>query len=197
MKCLGLGCSPRENGNTSILLEKALEGAKAAGAETELVYLRNLKFSPCIACGGCNTDGGCVLKDDMQQLYDKIINADRLILAAPIFSMGMNALGKAMVDRTQRFWATKYVLQHDVIPDKYSRPDRKGFFISVSGSHWKNVFAGAEQVARYFFRMCEIEYMPPLLFSDNDEKGAVLKHPEILEQIYVAGKELILDKKNK
>ena len=105
--CLGLATSPRRGGNTSVLLEKALKGAADAGARTEMLNVNNFKFSPCLACDGCFREGMCVVPDDMQIMYQKLLAADRIIFAAPIFSMGMCAQAKAMVDRTQRFWATQ------------------------------------------------------------------------------------------
>lgn len=191
MYCLGIAASPRPVSNTTLLLERALSAAEAAGARTEKVLLREMKFSPCQACEACSRTGQCVLNDDMQQLYEKIIAADRIILAAPVYSMGMNALGKAMVDRLQRFWAMKYVLQQPVIADKDSRPPRKGFFISCAGTKIKDVFAGAEQVAKYFFRMAEVEYLSPLLFPGIDEPGAVFNHPDIIAVVEKAARMLV------
>ncbi len=188
--CLGLTTSPRKGGNTEILLRKALKGAEKAGARTELVDISTYRFSPCLACDGCFKEGRCVVKDDMQVIYEKILAADRIILAAPIFSMGMCAQAKTMVDRTQRFWATKYVLKRMVIPEANDRPPRKGIFISASGSNHKNVFAGALQVAKYFFLMIEAEFTGSYCYSELEEKGAVLNHPDILSEVFEAGNSL-------
>jgi multimeric flavodoxin WrbA len=192
--CVGFATSPRIGGNTSILLEKALEGAAAAGAKTELISLKNYRFSPCLACDGCFHKGKCVVPDDMQLIYEKMLNADRIILAAPIFSMGMCAQAKALVDRTQRFWSTKYVLKKDVIENKGDRPLRKGIFISAAGSNHKGVFTGALQIAKYFFLMLEAEYTGYYCYQQVDEKGAVLNHPTALDEVYKAGFQLAADR---
>lgn len=185
--CLGISTSPRRNGNTSILLQRALEGASAAGAETELIYLNDYRFSPCLACDGCFKEGRCVVKDDMQLIYEKLLGTNRIILAAPIFSMGMCAQAKAMIDRTQRFWSTKYILKRDVIVDKEKRPTRKGMFISAAGSDRESIFDGSERVAKYFFLMLEAEYAGCYCYPSIDKKGAVLEHPEALEEVHGAG----------
>ncbi len=185
--CLGIATSPRVNGNTTILLQKALAGAAAAGAKTELVSLNQYKFSPCIACNGCYKEGKCVIRDDMQQIYDKLLSADRIILAAPVFSMGICAQAKAMIDRTQRFWATRYILNKSVIADQDSRPPRKGIFISAAGSGHRRVFDGAVQVAKYFFLMLEAEFAGSFCYRQIDEKGAILNHPGALKEVYEAG----------
>lgn len=190
--CIGLATSPRKGGNTEILLEKALEGAQKAGALTELVSLNRYKFSPCLACDGCFTEGKCVVNDDMQLIYEKMLKADRIILAAPIFSMGMCAQAKAMVDRTQRFWSTKYILKKNVITDRDRHYTRKGIFISASGSDHKSVFTGAIQVAKYFFLMLEAELTDSYCYSKIDAKGAILDRPDILDEICNAGYKLCL-----
>ncbi|MFH1491579.1 MAG: flavodoxin family protein, partial [Pseudomonadota bacterium] len=69
MKVLGIYGSPRKKGNTDQLLDRALEGAEAEGAEVTRVYARDLKMSGCIECGGCDKTGQCVVKDDMQTVY--------------------------------------------------------------------------------------------------------------------------------
>lgn len=188
--CVGLSTSPRREGNTDTLLTKALEGAEKAGAKTEYLRLSDYRFSPCIGCNGCFRDGNCVINDDMQRIYPKLLEADRIILAAPIFSMGMCAQAKSMVDRTQRFWSTKYILKRNVIINKELRPARKGIYISASGSDHKNVFDGALQVARYFFLMLEADFTGSFCYSKIDEKGDVFKHPEILQEVFDAGYEL-------
>ena len=71
MKVLGIYGSPRKGGNSDQLLDKALEGARAAGAETKAVYARDLKMSGCLECGGCDETGECIIRDDMN---DIIIN---------------------------------------------------------------------------------------------------------------------------
>jgi len=185
--CLGIASSPRLHGNTTVLLESALEGAKKAGARTELLSLSKYNFSSCRACEGCSRDGNCVIHDDMQEIYFKLLAADRLILAAPIFSMGICAQAKALVDRTQRFWATKFVLQREVVPNLHSRPERKGIFVSTAGSDVQNAFEGALQVARYFFYVLEMQYTGCYCYNRINEQGAILNYPDKLKEVYQAG----------
>lgn len=190
IKCLGIAGSPRKNGNTGILLHEALAGAAEAGADTEIIELRDFRYAGCIGCDGCYQEGRCVVADDMQQIYPKLLAADRIILAAPIFSMGMNAQTKAMVDRCQRFWATKYVLNRSVITDAAARPPRRGFFLSAAGSNLPKVFDGAEQVARYFFKMLEMDYLGSYTYKQVDEKGAIRQKPEALREVRAAARTL-------
>ena len=93
--------SPRKNGNSTVLAKQIVEGALAAGARVESFYLHKMKISPCTACDKCHKadDRFCVIKDDMQKLYPKIIAADGLILASPIYFFTVSAQLKLFMDR--------------------------------------------------------------------------------------------------
>lgn len=93
--------SPRKNGNSTVLAKKIVEGAQAAGARVESFYLHKMKISPCSACDRCKAadDRFCVIKDAMQKLYPKIIAADGLILASPIYFFTVSAQLKLFMDR--------------------------------------------------------------------------------------------------
>jgi multimeric flavodoxin WrbA len=100
MKILAVSCSPRKNGNTVAMLEKALEGARGEGAEVELYSVSGKNIQPCDGCWGCTRTGKCHIKDDMQELYEKLIGADGIIFGTPIYFWGMTAQAKVVMDRT-------------------------------------------------------------------------------------------------
>lgn len=189
--CIGIACSPRSGGNTSLLLEQALEGAARGGARTELITLSDRSFRPCQGCNACSRDGECVLEDDMQQIYQKLLAADRLILAAPIFSMSLNAQAKALIDRSQRFWATKFVLKRRVIPDAASRPERAGIFLSVCGTAFPDMFDCSVKIVRYYFDMLEMEYRGGHFYWQIDARGAIGGHPSAFREVFEAGQRLV------
>lgn len=183
IKCLGIGCSPRKNGNTDLLLQEAMAGVKEAGGQEETIYLRDYNFRPCVGCNSCAKTGECVIKDELQLIYPKLLAADRIILAAPIFSMGINALAKGMIDRFQRFWSTKYVLQEKVIKEENRLP-RQGIYLSVAGTNYKNVFQGAEMVVKYAFMLLEMDYLGSYLYREIDAKGEIKKYPQYLAEVF-------------
>src|SRR5512136_288519 len=111
MKVLGIFGSPRRGGNTEILLEEALKGAEAEGAEVERLHLTDINITPCKECHGCDRTGECILQDDMQKIYPKLLEADVIILASPIFFYGVSAWAKSLIDRSQAFWPRKYLLK--------------------------------------------------------------------------------------
>jgi putative NADPH-quinone reductase/putative sterol carrier protein len=102
MKILVVNGSPRgAKGNTEVLVEAFLEGAREAGAEAETVYLNEKKINHCIGCFACwvKTPGVCVHKDDMPELLDKIVDADVLVAATPLYVYTVSGLMKDFMDR--------------------------------------------------------------------------------------------------
>jgi multimeric flavodoxin WrbA len=93
--------SPRKNGNSSALAKMVAAGARAARAEVETFYLRDLKIKPCTACDFCRKRSrpGCMIKDDMQKLYPKMREADAIVIASPIYWFTISAQTKLFLDR--------------------------------------------------------------------------------------------------
>ncbi|MEJ2110811.1 MAG: flavodoxin family protein [Acidobacteriota bacterium] len=100
MKILGLSFSPRERGNTEILMGRVLESARTRGAATELYRVVENKIQPCDACGHCFKTGECPIQDDMQDLYVKMLQADGILFGTPVYFYNMTAQGKCVIDRT-------------------------------------------------------------------------------------------------
>jgi len=189
MKVLGLFGSPRKDGNTGLLLEETLRGAATEGAEVERIHLGDVNIIPCKECLKCFQKGQCILLDDMQEIYPKLLKADIIIFASPIFFYGITAWAKALVDRCQALWARKYVLQDQSLGKEGKR--RKGFFISVGGTKGQKVFDGAILTVKYFFDVLNADYAGELVFRGIDAKGDILKQPEAMKQAFEAGRGLV------
>ena len=100
MKILGICASPRGSKSATLkLVEKVLEGAKAAGAEVELVDVCKLNIEYCNACQACFKTGTCVHEDDFQGLYDKILAADGMVWGSPNYFHSVTAQMKTLIDR--------------------------------------------------------------------------------------------------
>ena len=189
-KVLGIAGSPRRGGNTDLLLDEALKGAGAAGAEVKKIYVRDYEIAPCIECNACFKLGRCVVKDEMREVYPKLLEADRIIFASPIFFMGVTGWAKALIDRCQALWAKKYVLEQPVVETE-REAQRKGIFISVGGTKGANLFEGAIQIVKIFFDALDVKYSGGLFYRSIDDKGEVKKHPKALQEAYEAGQKLV------
>lgn len=191
MNVLGIFGSPRRGGNTEVLLEETLRGAETEGAKVERLYLSDFTITPCKECHGCDATGNCVILDDMAKIYPKLLEADVVILASPIFFYGVTAWTKALIDRSQALWSRKYLLK-DPSLGKEGRK-RKGFFISVGATKGPRVFEGAILTAKYFFDVFNADYAGELVFRGVEAKGDILKHPEALQRAFEAGRRLAQD----
>ena len=191
LKVLGLFGSPRRGGNTDLLLEETLKGSETEGAEVERIHLSDFTITPCKECHGCDQTGNCVILDDMEKIYPKLIEADIIILASPIFFYGITAWAKALIDRSQALWARKYLLK-DPSMGKGGRKKR-GFFISVGATKGQKVFEGAILTAKYFFDALNAEYAGELVFRGVDAKGDILKQQGALQEAFEAGRKLVRD----
>lgn len=100
MNIIGIIASERKEGNTAFIVNKMLEGAREQGAQTQSFRFSNLNIKPCRGCWACHKgDQGCVIKDDMQKIYDALEYADVIILGLPIYMGQMSAQGKIFTDR--------------------------------------------------------------------------------------------------
>jgi multimeric flavodoxin WrbA len=100
-KVLVLSASPRKGGNSDLLCDQFVLGAKEAGNQVEKIFLRDKKINYCTGCGTCQSNGGkCVQTDDMAEVLDKMIAADVVVMATPVYFYTMNGQMKTLIDRT-------------------------------------------------------------------------------------------------
>lgn len=103
-KVLVLSGSPRNNGNSDILCNEFMRGAVESGNEVEKIRVAEKKIGYCTACYACRDTGICVIKDDMAEIMQKMIDADVIVLASPVYFYSIDAQLKALIDRTVCRW---------------------------------------------------------------------------------------------
>jgi multimeric flavodoxin WrbA len=192
MKIIAFLGSPREEGNTELLLRETIKGIEKSGYHVQLFKLNLMNIMPCQNCGGCEETGACIYDDDMTHVYEAIRAADRIIFASPVFFFSVSAQAKVMIDRCQAFWCEKYLLKKPIPEGSYKR---KGLLLLVAGMKEKIGTAGiecAEKTAKAFFRTISVPEHKTLGYTGVDAKGDILKHPAALRDAYEAGKELII-----
>lgn len=182
--------SPRKNGNSETLAQAVADAIlQHPHATLEFIRLNDLKISPCQGCGGCNKTSTCVIDDDMTPLYEKVDACDHLILVSPIYFYGLSAQCKIFIDRFQARWARKYLGSIRFRIDE----QRKGYLLATAATDGKKVFDGALLTARTFLDAIDLEFGDSLLVRGVDQRGAVKKRNEILEQAAAFGKEILKD----
>jgi multimeric flavodoxin WrbA len=99
MKVLIINSSPRKGGNSETLCREFERGAADAGHETEMINLGNRKMSPCLGCYSCSRTHRCIQHDDMEEILDKMIKADVIMLSTPVYFYSLSAQMKILIDR--------------------------------------------------------------------------------------------------
>jgi multimeric flavodoxin WrbA len=176
VKVLAISASPRKEGNSDVLCDRFLEGAKESGHDTEKIWLGEKNISPCISCYGCTETKTCVKKDDMSEILPKLIDADIIVLATPVYFYCMDAQMKMMIDRC--------------LP-RYTEIENKQFYFIVTAADSEHA-AADETVAglRGFLKCLPGADEKGIIYGTGTwNKGDVFKRPAY-EDAYKIGKSI-------
>src|SRR6185369_14697241 len=147
MQVIGINGSPRKQWNTATLVAKALEGAAAQGAQTELVHLYDLDFKGCASCLACKTRGGksygrCAMKDGLTPVLDKIATADALVIGSPVYFGSVTGETRSFLERLLFPYLTYTVPYGTLFPKKI----KTGFIYTMNVSDEQSKEYGYEQI---------------------------------------------------
>jgi len=200
MKIFAVNGSPRKRkGNTERILKPFLEGAREAGADIDLVYLKEKEIKPCIGCNACwlKTPGRCAQQDDMPGLVDLMRQCEVAVLASPIYVGGVTGLMKNFLDRL-----TPVSMPFIEVKDGYSTHSRregsrfKGIvFVSNNGFHELYHFDDLVSHMKSLAKMMQAEFLGALLrphgvLLEMLEKHMPDKVTAVYEAAHQAGKQL-------
>lgn len=191
VKVIAFCGSPRKKGNTSILIDEVLKGAESRGANTEKVMINSLKITPCSGCRRCHDQllpEYCSIKDEMTPLYDKILNADCVIIGFPIYTARECGQIAVFFDR----------LDGLIGPGFKSRIQerKRGMIIATWG--YPNIDAYEHIIENHLMLLSiyNIEPVEAIAASgfegiyhglNQEKKGVILDHPELLRVAFEAG----------
>ncbi|KAB3532745.1 flavodoxin family protein [Alkaliphilus pronyensis] len=170
IKVLAIVGSPRKGMNNDILLENFIKGMKDidTNIEVEKIYAAEVKALPCIACDACTKKLGCILKDSTNEIYEKYNNSDIIIVTSPLYFNSVSAQLKALIDRNQAIWSSKYALNNSMI-DRDKK--RLGFVICTAGAKEQPYGLSAiTPIMDLFFKSINTEYIGNYFVSNLDEK---------------------------
>jgi multimeric flavodoxin WrbA len=180
-KILILKGSPREKGNSATLAEHLAAGAREAGAQVESIYLHGLDIRACDACEECRETGVCIIEDGMQGIYPKVVAADVLVFASPIYWFTITAQLKTCIDRWYSFQATSWREFHG----------KQAAVILTYGDSDLYTSGGINAIHMYetMFRYLEMK-LAGLVYGTTNEVGDAQKQPELMEKAYKLGQQL-------
>lgn len=181
---IGIVGSPRKGGNTTVLVQAALDGAAAMGAQTRMIHVNDLQVRGCQACEQCKTTGKCATRDDMDAVYAAVEGADAVIFASPIYMGTVTAQLKLALDRMYRY------LNHDF--SSTLPPGKRAVFLFTQGNPDAAVYAG-------HFRTLH-DMLHPVGFNNDLDTflavgqhvpGAVAKDETLMNAARELGKKLV------
>lgn len=193
IKILGVGGSPRKNGNTDILLDCFLKGAVSEGADTKKVHLRDYSIEFCIGCEACRKAGICTqFHDGMGQLYSDVESSDGLILGSPTYNYNITASMKAFIDRLYPFYEFS-----DERPGPYSSKlaenDRKALVFTVCEQVRAEEMGFTLEALGMPLEALGYEVMEKFLATGCFSKGEVSKDEDILRKAFDAGRQIAMN----
>ena len=175
--------SPREAGNTALLAGQVTEGARAAGAQVDTFYLHGMQIAPCDACDACHAEpySGCIVDDDMQLIYPKLLDADAIVIASPVYWFTLSAQTKLFMDRC-------YAL---VDADGYLLKGKKIGIVMTYGD--SDPFdSGAVNALRTFqdaYRYVEARIVG-MVYGSADGPGDIAENADVMAKAYALGRKI-------
>jgi multimeric flavodoxin WrbA len=183
IRVLGIVGSPRHGGNTEILVDEILKGAREAGAQVEKVSLAELAIAPCQACYACRPGGECIQTDDMADLFAKMKASNVWVLGTPVYWWGPSAQTKAFVDR----WFAKASE-----PEQRATFEGRRVILAVpmgdtdpaTGRHVVGMFTDALEYVKAVL-------VTSILAPGAYDAGEVTKNQQVLKQARQAGRDAV------
>ena len=189
-KIIGFGGSPRAGGNTDILLNQFLQGARKEGVQTEKIFLRDYHIQPCIGCEQCSKGKTCTkFQDGMQLLYPKIEEARGIVLGSPTYNYNVTPWVKAFIDRLYPYYNFT-----DDRPRRYSShlggKGRKGIVFAVCEQVDISDMGCTLEAMRRPLEALGYEIIHEFRAMAFFERGRVAQDKELLERAFQQGAEL-------
>lgn len=192
MKVLGILGSPRPNGNTATLLHHVLAGAASQGATTTTISANKFAIRACQSCDGCKRTGKCTLKDDMQEIYDKINESDAIIFASPNYMGGIAGNLKPILDRLYSYIA---VSETGELSTTIKTPKKVMLLITQNApeeyTHYFEAFTPLRGILHLIFQGNFNALAESLVAPSMKGHQSVADNAQLLQKAYTMGAELV------
>jgi len=190
-KILVIKSSPRKDSNSSILADEVAAGARKKGAQVETVSLAQLKIGPCKACDSCQKGKVeyCAVQDDMHSLYAKVVEADAIVYATPIYWFTLSAQLKLFMDRCYALMAP----QHE--QEEGSPLTGKAIVLCATYGDDDPLCSGVVNARGTFIDFCAYvgADLVEVLHGSAQEPGEIKQDKDLLEQARTVGQVLALE----
>jgi len=172
-----LSASARKGGNSDLLCDQFLRGAEEAGNQAEKIFLRDKKINYCTGCGTCQENGGkCVQKDDMAKILEKMVAADVIVMATPVYFYTMNGQMKTFIDRT--------------CPRYTEISDKEMYFIVAAADTSRKAMERTLEGFRGFTYCLDGAKEKGIVYGTGAWKMGDIKRSKAMDQAYEMGKKV-------
>lgn len=176
MKVVIITSSFREQSNSSLLAEAFKEGAEESGNEVELISLKKNRVAPCIGCNYCQVHGECTMKDKLNEILDRVIEADVLVMASPTYYYSISGTLKNFIDRTYA---------------KFKKIKNKDFYyLGSSTDPSKESINGALKTIDGFLRCLDNVTLKGTVYGTSLTDVGDAKYSDSLKEAYNMGKQI-------
>lgn len=169
-----LSASPRRNGNSDILCDEFMKGAIEAGYDVEKIFLSDKNINYCTGCGVCNTTHECVQKDDMKAILVKLLKADVIVMASPVYFYTINAQMKTLIDR--------------IVPQYTSLSNKEFYFIITAAETDLNMMERSIECFRGLLDCLENPTEKGVIYGVGAWQKGEIKGTKAMKEAYEMGK---------
>ena len=175
---LVLSGSPRKGGNSDTLCDQFIAGVMESGHTAEKIHVHEQRIGFCKACYTCRENGICMQKDDMEKILDKMVSADVIVLATPVYYYSMNGQMKTLIDRT--------------LPRYYTvvKISGKDFYFIVTAAEDKNTMERTVDGLRGFTECLPEANIKGIIYGANTWEHGNIQGSTAMQEAYEAGKQI-------
>jgi len=184
--------SPRRRGNSDTLAFEFLRGAASQGRGHTTLIPTELGLAPCDGQNTCFKDGRCVIRDGMNDIYEKVLDAPYLLIATPVYFMGPPGSLKAFIDRFQAVWARSAILGKFNPDSPERRSGHRVFAIIVGATEDKpDMYRPTRSIIKAFSNVIGFEYAGDIVAAGLDKADEAAERPALMEETFTAGRALV------
>lgn len=169
-----LSASPRRKGNSDILCDEFMKGAIEAGYDVEKIFLSDKNINYCTGCGVCNTTHECVQKDDMKAILVKLLKADVIVMASPVYFYTINAQMKTLIDR--------------IVPQYTNLSNKEFYFIITAAETDLNMMEKSIECFRGLLDCLENPNEKGVIYGVGAWQKGEIKGTKAMKEAYEMGK---------
>jgi multimeric flavodoxin WrbA len=184
--------SPRRRGNSDAIAYEFLRGAASQGYEHDIIIPTDLAISPCNGGNQCTEDGKCIIRDGMNEVYDRLLAATHLVIATPVYFMGPPGSLKCFIDRFQAVWARSAILGTFDPDAPERRAAHKAFAIYTCGARDDSkMYRPAISIIKAFLNVTGFAYAGEIIATGLERPDDAGGREDLLKQAFTAGQTFV------